>query len=62
VLRIQAFDTDPDPAFHFETDPAFQSDMDPDPTVWSGSGSFQEVMYLKQLRYFLDIFTSFPCQ
>ncbi len=29
------FDTDPDPAFHFETDPdldpAFQFDTDPDP-------------------------------
>jgi hypothetical protein len=27
------FDTDPDPAFHFESDPSFQFDMDPDPTA-----------------------------
>jgi hypothetical protein len=37
------FQSDPDPAFHFDTDPdanrAFQFDTDLDPTVLYGSGS-----------------------
>ncbi len=56
VADPDPFDTDPDPALHFDTDPdpnpAFQLDTNPDPAVCYGSGSlpFQRstVMYLKQ--------------
>jgi hypothetical protein len=61
VADPDPFDTDPDPAFHFDTDPdpdtAFQFDTDPDPTVCYGSEylPFQRGNVPKQ--YFLYIFT-----
>jgi hypothetical protein len=46
VADPDPFDTEPDPAFHFDTDP--------------DTYRLKEVMCLKQ--YFLFIFTYFPCQ